>query len=107
MARPQNKDEYRQVLAEMFAGVLEEKGLHWQKEWQGKGGHAPHNGITKACYKGTNAFLLSLVYLRLVYLIRRSTRACPQRRMCIPFPANWQRSTTSVSMVSMVLLTVM
>ena len=61
MARPQNKDEYRQVLAEMFAGVLEEKGLQWQKEWQGKGGHAPHNGITKACYKGTNAFLLSLI----------------------------------------------
>jgi antirestriction protein ArdC len=61
MTRPQNKDEYRQILAEMFAGVLEEKGLSWRKEWQGVGASAPHNGITKACYKGTNAFLLSLV----------------------------------------------
>lgn len=61
MGRPQNKDEYRQELANAFINVLEEKGLDWKKEWKGIGGNAPHNGITKACYRGTNAFYLSLV----------------------------------------------
>lgn len=60
MSRPKNKDEYRKELAEAFAGVLEEKGLEWKKEWQGTGGSAPQNGITKACYRGCNAFSLSL-----------------------------------------------
>jgi antirestriction protein ArdC len=45
----------------MFAHVLEEHGLEWRKEWHGSGGSAPHNGITKACYRGSNAFLLSLI----------------------------------------------
>ena len=58
MSRPKNKDEYRQEMAEAFAHVLEEKGLEWRKE---TGGSAPHNGITKACYRGSNAFWLSLV----------------------------------------------
>lgn len=61
MNRPKNKEEYRQEMAEAFANVLEEKGLHWRKEWHGIGGRAPHNGITKACYRGSNAFWLSLV----------------------------------------------
>ena len=61
MARPKNKDEYRAELADAFAHVLEERGLEWRKEWTGSGGGAPHNGITKACYRGTNAFWLSLV----------------------------------------------
>ena len=61
MSRPKNKEEYRQEMAEAFANVLEEKGLEWRKEWTGTGGSAPHNGITKACYRGSNAFWLSLV----------------------------------------------
>ncbi len=61
MSRPKNKDEYRQEMAEAFAHVLEEKGLEWRKEWIGTGGSAPHNGITKACYRGSNAFWLRLV----------------------------------------------
>lgn len=61
MSRPKNKDEYRQEMAEAFARVLEEKGLQWRKEWKGVGGGAPHNAITKACYRGSNAFWLSLV----------------------------------------------
>ncbi len=61
MNRPKNKDEYRSELAEAFASILEEKGLEWKKEWRGQGGGAPHNGITKASYRGCNAFWLSLV----------------------------------------------
>ena len=61
MSRPKNKDEYRQAMADAFANVLEENGLQWRKEWHGTGGRAPHNGITKACYRGSNAFWLSLV----------------------------------------------
>ena len=67
MSRPKNKDEYRQEMAEAFAHVLEEKGLEWRKEWTGTGGNAPHNGITKACYRGSNAFWLSLVAMRKGY----------------------------------------
>lgn len=61
MGRPQSKEEYRKELADAFIHVLEEKGLDWKKEWRGCGGNAPQNGITKACYRGTNAFYLSLV----------------------------------------------
>ena len=61
MAKPKNKDEYRAELAETFANVLEEHGLQWRKEWRGTGGDAPHNGITKANYRGCNAFWLSLI----------------------------------------------
>lgn len=61
MAKPKNKEEYRTELADTFAHVLEEKGLAWKKEWTGSGGGAPHNGITKACYRGSNAFWLSLI----------------------------------------------
>ena len=61
MSRPKNKDEFRREMAEAFTRVLEEKGLSWKKEWQGVGGGAPHNGITKASYRGSNAFWLSLV----------------------------------------------
>lgn len=61
MGRPKNKDEYRAEMAEAFAHILEEKGLEWKKEWSGAGGSAPHNGITKANYRGCNAFWLSLV----------------------------------------------
>lgn len=61
MSRPMNKEEYRAELADAFANVLEEKGLEWRKEWRGQGGGAPHNGITKANYRGCNAFWLSLV----------------------------------------------
>ena len=61
MSRPKNKEEYRAEMAEAFANVLEEHGLEWKKEWTGSGGNAPHNGITKACYRGTNAFWLSLI----------------------------------------------
>lgn len=61
MARPNSKEEYRTQLAETFANILEEKGLSWRKEWTGKGGGAPHNGVTKANYRGCNAFWLSLI----------------------------------------------
>lgn len=61
MPRPKNKEEYRAELADAFTHVLEEKGLSWRKEWTGHGGAAPQNGITKACYRGTNAFYLSLI----------------------------------------------
>lgn len=61
MPRPKNKEEYRTELAEAFTHVLEEKGLSWRKEWVGQGGGAPHNGITKGCYRGINAFYLSLI----------------------------------------------
>ena len=40
-SRPQNKNEYREELAESFAHILEEKGLNWKKEWRGVGGGAP------------------------------------------------------------------
>lgn len=55
MERPKNKDEFRQQMAESFAHVLEEKGLSWKKEWSGLA-NAPQNGITKASYRGCNAF---------------------------------------------------
>ena len=58
--RPKNKDEFRAEMAEAFAHILEEKGLDWKKEWAGIGGSAPHNGITKANYRGCNAFMLQL-----------------------------------------------
>ena len=61
MSRPKNREEYRNEMAEAFTHVLEEKGLDWKKEWSGRGGSAPQNGITKACYRGSNAFWLSLV----------------------------------------------
>ena len=61
MERPKNKEEYRAEMAEAFTKVLEEKGLFWRKEWTGKGGGAPHNGVTKALYRGCNAFWLSLI----------------------------------------------
>ena len=61
MNKPKSKEEYRTELANTFAHVLEEKGLEWRKEWRGRGGGAPHNGITKACYRGVNAFYLSLI----------------------------------------------
>ena len=55
------KDEFRKNVADSFANVLEEKGLSWKKEWSGVGGSCPQNAITKASYKGINAFWLSLV----------------------------------------------
>lgn len=61
MSRPQSRDDYRRQMAEAFVNVLEEKGLEWRKDWHAKGTDAPHNGITKACYRGTNAFWLSLI----------------------------------------------
>lgn len=60
MKRPKNKEEFRARLAQDFANVLEERGLDWKKEW-GAGGQAPLNGITKAVYRGCNAFNLSLM----------------------------------------------
>ena len=60
MSRPQNKDEFRREMADAFAGILEEKGLEWKKEWSGFAS-APQNGVTKAGYRGCNAFWLSIV----------------------------------------------
>ena len=60
MPKPQNKEEFRKALAENFANILEEKGLEWKKEWQGTA-CIPQNGITKANYRGCNAFWLSLI----------------------------------------------
>ena len=59
MTRPKDRDEFRRRMAEAFAGVLEEKGLEWKKGWNGAAA-APKNGVTKACYRGSNAFWLSL-----------------------------------------------
>lgn len=61
MARPQNKDEFRKEMAEAFAGILREKGLEWKKEWASSGYLMPQNGVTGNCYKGCNAFWLSVV----------------------------------------------
>ena len=61
MSRPKDKNEFRAEMAEAFVHVLEDKGLEWKKEWRGIGGTAPQNGITKANYRGCNAFWLSLV----------------------------------------------
>lgn len=61
MSRPKDKNEFRAEMAEAFVHVLEDKGLEWKKEWRGLGGTAPQNGITKANYRGCNAFWLSLV----------------------------------------------
>lgn len=63
MAKPKNKDEFRAEVANAFANILEEKGLEWRKEWSGKanGGSMPYNAVTKAHYKGINAFWLSFV----------------------------------------------
>ncbi|MBR3402013.1 MAG: DUF1738 domain-containing protein [Parasporobacterium sp.] len=61
MARPKDKEEFRKEIAENFANILEEKGLEWKKEWQGRGAGAPQNGVTKSSYRGCNAFWLSLV----------------------------------------------
>ncbi len=60
MPKPKNKEEYRAELANNFAHVLEEHGLSWRKNWRGTGGLAQYNAVTKACYRGTNAFSLSL-----------------------------------------------
>ena len=57
------KDEFRKNMADTFANILEEKGLSWRKEWSGIGGGAPHNAVTRACYRGLNAFWLSLIAL--------------------------------------------
>lgn len=63
-SRPKNKDEYRQRLADAFAHVLEEQGLEWKKDWSALGpDSAPYNGVTKANYRGSNAFYLSVVSL--------------------------------------------
>ena len=61
MGRPRSKEEYRKELAESFIRVLSDKGLSWKKGWRLGGGSAPQNGITRARYRGTNAFYLSLV----------------------------------------------
>lgn len=66
MSRLKNKDEYRKELAEAFANILEEKGLDWKKEWHG-GSNAPYNAITKAYYRGINAFWLSLLAMKRGY----------------------------------------
>ena len=60
MSKPKNKEEYRKEMAEAFAHILEEKGLQWKKEWFGFAS-APQNGVTKANYRGCNAFWLSIV----------------------------------------------
>lgn len=61
MARPKNKWEYRQQLADNFVNLLEESGLRWKQEWKTAG--APRNGVTNANYKGCNAFNLYLTAL--------------------------------------------
>ena len=63
MGRPKDRNEYRREMAEAFARVLEEKGLAWRKEWKSGAGSAPRNGVTNACYRGSNAFWLGLVSL--------------------------------------------
>lgn len=63
MARPKDKTEYRQQLAEDFASLLDEKGLDWHQEWSSKI-TAPYNAITRAHYRGNNYFNLSLIALR-------------------------------------------
>ena len=60
------KDEFRKKMAETFVSVLSEKGLSWKKEWSDIGS-APHNAVTKAFYRGCNAFWLSLVAMNKGY----------------------------------------
>ena len=62
MSRPKNRDEYRQVLADEFAHVLEEHGLEWTREWTlSAGSNPPYNAVTKSRYRGSNAFYLSML----------------------------------------------
>ena len=58
MGRPESRDEYRREMAEAFARVLEEKGLEWRQDWRNTA--SPRNGVTGACYRGSNAFWLGL-----------------------------------------------
>ena len=66
MSRPKNKDEYRAELAAAFAGILEEKGLNWTKEWNG-GSQTPRNGVTGSYYHGINVMQLALQAIRRGY----------------------------------------
>ena len=62
MSRPKNRDEYRQVLADEFAHVLEKHGLEWTREWTlSAGSIPPYNAVTKSRYRGSNAFYLSML----------------------------------------------
>jgi antirestriction protein ArdC len=61
MKKPKDRDEYRQRLAEEFAGVLEEHGLSWTQEWARTTPELPYNAITKAKYHGNNSFLLAVI----------------------------------------------
>ena len=62
MGKPKNRDEYRQTLADEFAHILEEQGLEWTREWSlSAGSTPPYNAVTKARYRGTNAFYLSML----------------------------------------------
>ena len=88
MSRPKNRDEYRRGMAEAFADVLEEKGLEWRKDWTDGG--APRNGVTKAFYRGSNAFWLSLIaskegyddprWVTMVQIMDRDQRSHPKER---------------------------
>lgn len=59
MARPENREQYRQTVTEAFLRALEEDGLGWKKMWE-NGAEAPLNGVTGRAYSGINRFWLSL-----------------------------------------------
>ena len=68
MSKPKNKDEYRQELANGFAHLLEEKGLEWTQDWAVSASSIPpYNAVTRARYRGSNAFYLSLLCMTQKY----------------------------------------
>lgn len=61
MPKPKNRNEFRTSVANMFAHILEEKGLEWTKEWNAGELQAPYNAITGKRYRGVNAFHLTIL----------------------------------------------
>lgn len=61
MPKPKNRNEFRTSVADMFAHILEEKGLEWTKEWNAGELQAPYNAITGKHYRGVNSFFLTIL----------------------------------------------
>lgn len=61
MPKPKNRSDFRTSVADMFAHILEEKGLEWTKEWNAGELQAPYNAITGKHYRGVNSFFLTIL----------------------------------------------
>lgn len=63
MSTNEQKEKFRQSLAESFASLLEEKGLNWVQGWENAGASVPVNAVTNIRYSGVNMFNLRLTQL--------------------------------------------